>query len=170
MRKKILLIGLIIFIIGIAMTAGGDYLVGHYTVTSTVMMQSKVGMSYYEITIFAPSLLTVDSTFSPLYLVSSANLTGLNASNVASRSISPLTTTSVSSEHVWAYDLTAAGSYYIVAFNSSAAAITWSYIPLGYTYLSVVMLIGIVLIIVGIIIAVIGLILRKKQVPEEPQI
>ena len=170
MRKKIVLIGLIIFIVGIAMAAGGDYLVGHYTVTGTAIEQISAGMYGHEINISAPSLLTVDSTFSSVYLVSSANLTGLNASNVASRSISPLTTTSVSSEHVWAYDLTAAGSYYIIAFNSSAPTITYSYIPLSYSYISVVMLIGIVLIIVGIIIAVIGLILRERQVPEEPQI
>jgi len=170
MRKNIVIIGVTIFVLGIAMFAGGDYLVTHYTVTGTALTEINPGIFGHEISISSPSLLTVDSTFSSIYLISSANMTGLNASNAASRAISPLTTTSVSSEHVWAYDLTTAGSYYIIALNSTAPAIAYSYIPLSYSYLSVVTLIGIVLIIVGIIVAIIGLILKKKKIPEEPQI
>ncbi|KAA8922104.1 hypothetical protein [Thermoplasma sp.] len=170
MRKNIVIIGAVIFVIGIAMFAGGDYLLGHYTVTGTALSQISTGIYGHEINISSPSLLTVDSTFSSIYLISSANMTGLNATNAASRAISPLTTTSVSSEHVWAYDLTTAGSYYIIVINGTAPAITYSYIPLSYSYLSFITVIGIVLIIVGIIVAIIGLILKQKKTPEEPQI
>ncbi|WP_010917599.1 hypothetical protein [Thermoplasma volcanium] len=162
MRKKIVLIGVVVLVIGIVIFAGGDAAILHYTVTDTAVKELATGQYGREITLTSSSLFTVSSTFPNWIVVTSSNYSKVTSGNYATYAISPIENTHVSSLYVKGYDL-GTGSYYLLAFNSSQPPVTYSYLPLSVSYLSLLSVFGIVLLIIGIIIAIIGVILKRKE-------
>ncbi len=151
------------------MFGGGEYAIDHYTTTGSSLSSVGTGEFGHEIDLKSAELLTVESTYMPFYVISAHNLSSSTASTIHAYAISPIENTTVASIHIQGYDLSA-GDYYLIAFNGSAPSITYSYIPLSLSYVSLVSGIGIFVLIIGIIIAIVGLVLRKKKVETLDQV
>ncbi len=171
MRKNIIFAGLIILVIGAAMFGGGDYAISHSTTTGTSL--SKISSTPpefgHELSLSSPMLLTVESSYDAFFVVSDANISKASPSNIRTYEYTPIENTTIASINVKEYDLSP-GNYYLVEFNSTPPSVTYSYLPVSMTYVSLVSGIGIFVLIIGIIVAIIGLILKKKKVEPLDQV
>ncbi len=171
MRKNIIFAGLIILVIGAAMFGGGDYAISHSTTTGTSLSQIKSNPTEFvhNLSLSSTMLLTVESSYDAFFVISASNISNASPSNINTYKYTPIENTTVASINVKGYDLSA-GNYCLVAFNSTQPSVTYSYLPVSMTYVSLVSGIGIFVFIIGIIVAIIGLVLKKKKVEPLDQI
>ncbi|OWP57444.1 MAG: hypothetical protein B2I17_00590 [Thermoplasmatales archaeon B_DKE] len=165
MRKKIALIGVIVLVIGVVLVAAG--LAGTLSMTKTYTHSTEISSTEWttsEINMTSGGLLTVTgATGSDTGLVTSADLSSVNSSNIASYAVAPNNTVhgTVTFEGL-------SGHYYYVVFSSSSPSISAVYINnIGNEVVYAAMLVpGGVLAFIGFVVAIIGVILKKK--PQGP--
>lgn len=162
MRKKIALIGLVIFIVGIVMLAAG-------TLELEGAMHHGNSYSFYstgkyvsaEINLTSSATLTIVSTPSTMGVVKAADMPSVTNSTLSSLELKPLATALGSQAF-----LLPSGSYYIVYFGTSAPSTLYSYL---YTHISRTFALltsaGLFIAIAGGIVGIVGVVLKKKQQP-----
>ncbi|MEM3237669.1 MAG: hypothetical protein QW258_02480 [Thermoplasmata archaeon] len=160
MRKKMLIIGIVILIVGIVMFSASAYSTGHDTSRSNTWVEYKNGEYISSPLNFSgQNILTYSYTGSGIAVVTDSVLPTVNSTNLPQVSISP--TTSVGSEKV--YDL-GTGTYYIVSFSNSSPALSYTYLKVSNVLITgVLTVIGLILFIAGVIITIIGAVMKKKR-------
>lgn len=160
MRKKMLIAGIIVLLIGIVIYGGAGYATAQETTTSNTWVAYNNGEYISAPLNFTGGyLLTYSYSGSHSGVVSSNNLTKVNSSNIGSLSLA--TITNINSEK--AYNLNT-GSYYIVIFSNSSPSISYTYAKLSSILVTgILTLVGAILFIAGIIITIIGAVLKKKN-------
>lgn len=168
MRRRLVIIGLVLLVVGVALFAAGSY--GARSSLHTVSTLTERSPGEYV----SPELnLTAEATISLVHapasssigVITSENLSSVNATNLAAKSIAP----TASSSNTITY-LVGPGSFYVVYFGSAAP----SSLTIDYLYLTssiaygVLVLAGMVLIAVGLILAVVGAILKPKPRSLDP--
>lgn len=168
MRKRLLLIGVIILIIGVAFSVAG--FVGEHNlvpISSQTMTQTSSGIwASSSLNVKSGSVLEVTSSSNSTYLVNTSDAGQVDASNIAKYEIHPLTTTTADSLHILEYD-NISGSFTVVSTSSSKPTVTTTLIAnIGMVaVLGLLLIIGVVLAIAGFIIAIIGAVLKPKNPP-----
>ena len=164
MNRRVALIGLVVFIAGIALLGVGAY--GVESSLHTVGAFTLLSPGEYvtpKIHLTSEATVTLRSAPSSMGLVTAANLSLVNATNLASMEV-PITT---SSSGTSAY-VVPAGDYYVVAFASSAPGTTVQYLytseVAGY---GIATLLGLILALGGGITGLVGLV-RKRKPPAGP--
>lgn len=160
MRKKMLIIGIVILIVGIVMFGASAYTTGNNANRSNTWNGYKSGEYISSPLNFSgQNVITYTYKGSGIGIVTASVLPTVNSTNLAQLSISP--TTSVGSEKV--YDL-GTGTYYIVSFSNSTPTLSYTYLKVSNILITgVLTLIGLILLIVGVIIAIIGAVMKKKR-------
>jgi uncharacterized membrane protein YgdD (TMEM256/DUF423 family) len=160
MRKKMLITGIIILLVGIVIYSGSAISTAHETNTSNTWVAYKNGEYISSpLNFTGQNVLTYSYSGSGSGVISASNLNTVNSTNLGALSISP--TSTVSSEKV--YDLNT-GTYYIVIFSNSSPSVNYIYLKLSNILVTgILTLIGGILFIAGIIITIIGAILKKKN-------
>lgn len=165
MRKKIALIGLVIFVIGVVLIA--SFFVTGFSLPKAVKTVSEVSAGEWDSGLIQATpngTLAVIATSSSNYgLIPASDLSQVTSSNLASLAIKPLSSTSIESHLALTY-MNLSGLYYFVVYSSSTPAITVTFI--SNTYLGaahgLLILAGGLLSLIGIIVGVVGLVMRKK--------
>ncbi len=164
MNRRLALIGLVVFIAGIALLGVGTYGVEsslHSVGSFTLLSPGEYVTPKIHLT--SDATVTLRNPSSSMGIVTAANLSLVNATNLASMEV-PLTT---SSSGTSAY-VVSAGDYYVVAFTSSAPSTTVQYLytseVAGY---GIATLLGLILAIAGGITGLVGLV-RKPKPPAGP--
>lgn len=165
MRKKIALIGLVIFVIGVVLIA--SFFVTGFSLPKAVKTVSEVSAGEWDSGLIQATpngTLAVIATSSSNYgLIPASDLSQVTSSNLASLAIKPLTSTSIESHLALTY-MNLSGLYYFVVYSSSTPAITVTFISntdLGAAH-GLLILAGGFLSLIGIIVGVVGLVMRKK--------
>ena len=159
MRKKMLIIGIIMLLIGVVIYGVAAYSTANQLTTSNSWLEYKNGEYISEpLNSSGGYLLTYSYSGSHAGVIVSNNLTKVNISNIGSFSLATLT--NVNSEK--AYNLNT-GSYYIVIFSNSAPSITYTFVKLSTVLVTgIFTLVGITLAIAGIIVTILGAVLKPK--------
>ncbi|MCW6168530.1 MAG: hypothetical protein LVQ96_03465 [Thermoplasmatales archaeon] len=167
MRKKLLLIGIIILVVGIVFAAVGAFGADHFISTSTLTLtkDSQGIFASKQIEISSGNLFTVASKSNSTYLVRFGDLSFVNSSNIGKYEVPPLTKTSVDSVTSFAYD-NISGTFAVVSLSSSTSTVTTELITDtgAIVAMGLLLILGIVLAIAGVIITIVGAILKPKNV------
>jgi hypothetical protein len=165
MRKKIALIGLVIFLVGIVLA--GVSLAGTYSLTHTSGTVNAVTSGEWdsgEINVTSGGLLTVTTSVSSNYgLVKAADISSVSATTLGSYALSSNTSTSAASHQILTYqDLN--GSYYFVVFSSFSPSILIAYITdfSQEVVYALMLLPGGAMAVIGFIVGIVGVILKRK--------
>lgn len=170
MRKKIVMIGLIIFVVGVVLFFGGGDLGLHGLVKTETMTESSTGVYQSpSFTVLSGNLTIVTSEpGTTLYIIHSSDSYLVNASNVKQYAITGGTTSNTSGVSTLAFTSMSAGTYTIVSVSTSNAiakitltneadsSLIFSLLPT---------ILGIMLGFVGFVMLIIGLILKNKTPP-----
>jgi uncharacterized membrane protein len=165
MRKRTVIIGLIILVIGIALVAGG--IVGLKGTTSTISTFTQPKTGEYvssELVLNSTTVVVVRPSSSTGGLVPAQALSDVNSTSLATYALSASSTAGGSATYVGVQ-----GDYYYVIFTSSQPA-TQIVIAgdLAKTVESgILVLLGGILFLVGLIVTIIGAI-RKSNKPKQP--
>ncbi|MEM0135878.1 MAG: hypothetical protein QXU18_11770 [Thermoplasmatales archaeon] len=169
MRKKVMLAGAILLLIGIAFMAMSSPLLSNY---------SGAGMHYSNnyfisdpIKLNSSDVLSVESS-STLYLVSQSSVSKITHTDISSLQVTPSTHTSIGGITTETWSLLN-GTYFLVSFNSSSTSTRFSIItsssqPKIFEY-ALVTFLGIILFFAGAFALFVGLILKKKIPPSLPE-
>jgi len=165
MRKRTVIIGLIILVIGIAFVAGGIASLKGTTSTVSTFTQTQTGEYVSsELVLSSAATVVVRPSSSTGGLIPAQDLSDVNSGNLATYALSTKSTAGGSATYVGIQ-----GDYYYVIFTSSQpttniviAADLIKTIESG-----VLVLLGGVLFLVGLIVTIIGLI-RKSNKPKQP--
>jgi hypothetical protein len=165
MRKRTVIIGLIILVIGIALVAGG--IVGVKGTTSTISTFTQPRTGEYvssEVVLNSTAVVVVSPSSSTGGLVPAQALNGVNSTSLATYALPVSSTAGGSATYVGVH-----GDYYYVIFTSSQPAtkivITGD---LAKTVESgILVLLGGILFLAGLIVTIIGAI-RKGDKPKQP--
>lgn len=166
MRKKILIIGVVLLVIGVAIGGTSLYETSKEVKNVSKTMYTGQNGDYYS-AILTPSstgYISVVSS-SETYLIPSQDLAVVDSSNVMDYAIAPTITTASATIYS---DLN--GSYYVVAFGSTTPTVTYTVLELNLGLIGIIaisMIIGFILAIAGIIITIIGAILKPKNLPQQ---
>ncbi len=161
MRKKVVIAGLILLIVGIAIIVAGGFASLGISKKGNTINNIKPGEYATPEFIFNGSYtLTISGAPSDSALIYSSNYSVVNATNFNKYAIKPVNTIN----GVLTYSISS-GSYYFVIFSLSTPHITYTEIPVGASlYLfGIIGIVGIALFIGGIITAIAGLILKKTN-------
>jgi uncharacterized membrane protein len=166
MRKKLLLVGIIILVVGVVFAAVGTFGTAHFTSVSTLTMtkDSQGIFASKGIEISSGNLFTFESKSNSTYLVSFSDLSNVNSSNIAKYEVHPLTRTSTDSITSFVYD-NISGTFAVVSLSSSVSSVTAVLVTDSgaLVVMGLLLILGIVLAIVGVIITIIGAILKPKN-------
>lgn len=160
MNRKIALIGLVIFIAGIAILATGVGVIAASTHHSNVYTTYSAGKYIgAELNFRENTTLTISNAPSGMGLVRSADMPSVTSGSLNSVEIKPLT----NAAGALVYQVPA-GSYYVVYFGSSSPGAVYTYLYTG-TVFSYGLLTGggILLAITGAIVGIIGVVLHPRQ-------
>ncbi len=165
MNKKIALIGLVVFIIGIALLAAGSYETLSNTHTAATYTQYSAGKYISnELVLDQNATLTIVNSAPSMGVVRSAVMPSVTNSTLASVSVKPFAT----ALGAQVYELPA-GSYYVVYFGNSTPTAHYSYV-----YSSTVRLFGLLtssglfIAIAGGIVGIVGVVLKSKPKQQPP--
>lgn len=166
MRKRIALVGLVIFVVGVILA--GVSLAGTYSLTHTSRTVNEVSTGEWdsgEINVSSGGFLTVTTTATGNYgLVKASDLPSVNsAANLSSLSVTSNSSTSAASHQILTYH-NINGSYYFVVFSSSSPSILIAYITdfSSEVVYALLLVPGGALAFIGFIVGIIGVILKKK--------
>ncbi|MEM0156346.1 MAG: hypothetical protein QW597_07100 [Thermoplasmataceae archaeon] len=165
MRKKIALIGLAIFVVGIVLV--GVSLAGTFSLThtnGTVNIVTTGEWDSGEINVSSGGLLTVTTSASTNYgLVKAADLSSVSPTTLSSIAVKSNTSTSAASHQILTYQ-GLNGSYYFVVFASSTPSILIAYITdfSQEIVYALILLPGGAMAVIGFIVGIVGVILKKK--------
>jgi uncharacterized membrane protein len=157
MRKRVIIAGIIILVIGVVLLGGG--LVAALSSTSVVNNFNQLNPGEYvsnEIFINTTSTVVVTSPAIVGGLIPSQDLGAVNSANVGTYVI-PFNSTTIGDN---VYDRLV-GSYYYIVFSSTQPA-TQIVVAGGFLGTGLLTLAGIALIIVGIIVMVVGAIMKNR--------
>lgn len=160
MRKKIALIGLVIFIVGIVMLAVGALEVQGALHQGTAYTQYSTGKYVSsEINLTSNATLTLTSAPSNMGVVSAADMPTVTNSTLSSVELKPLTT-ALGSESF----LLPSGSYYVVYFGNSAPSTHYTYLYVHtITPFALLTSSGLFIAIAGGIVGIVGVVLKQKK-------
>jgi hypothetical protein len=162
MRRKIVKIGVIILIAGVAMLAIGGIAISETTIISSHYSQPSNGEYVsYEINVSGSGSIIVfgNGTIGTLGLVTPGNLHLVNASNVASYVITP----SVALGGLQIYNLNH-GNYYFVVFTDSTPEYVYTYFPGAmFDELAGLMAGGFAIFLGGVAVTIIGVFMRSDR-------
>ncbi len=167
MRKKIVIIGVVILIIGIALFAAGSYEGTHLLHRSV----SEIKSGEYKtdnITLKSGYIMAVTSPPSVYGLIPINDIKIVNSTNINKYSLKPIVSSSTAVEYL--ANSTTAGDYTFVMFTSAVAS-TFTYEYGSFSTIEVIgvlALFGIIIGVIGFIVLIAGLILKPKQ--KEPDI
>jgi hypothetical protein len=165
MRKRTVIIGLIILVIGIAFVAGG--VVGLKGTTSTISTFTQPQTGEYvssEVVLNSTAVVVVRPSSSTGGLVPAQALSDVNSTSLATYALSADSTAGGSATYVGVQ-----GDYYYVIFTSSQPAtkivITGDVVKTAES--GILVLLGGVLFLAGLIVTIIGAV-RKSNKPKQP--
>ena len=166
MRKKIVIIGLVLLIVGIALFYGGGVLGVKGLSASPTFKELKTGeWNSTAVVVSSGELLVLTSSTNQTYLVHSSDIGVVSKSNVKNYEINGTETTTGGVTTLEFTSITP-GNYNIVAFGSKAPSVTLIKNSINSLLLELLpLIIGGVLGFVGFIVLIVGLVLRKKQLP-----
>jgi hypothetical protein len=165
MRKRTVIIGLIILVIGIAFVAGGIVSLKGTTSTTSTFTQTQAGEYVSsELVLNSSSTVVVRPSSSTGGLVPAQDLSSVNSANLATYALSVKSTAGGSATYVGVQ-----GDYYYVIFTSSqpTTMIVIAGDLIKTIESGVLVLLGGLLFLVGLIVTIIGLI-RKSNKPKQP--
>ncbi|MGC8496716.1 MAG: hypothetical protein ACP5NL_01765 [Thermoplasmata archaeon] len=160
MRKKILIVGIVLLIVGIVIYGASAMATANETTNSHVWVAYNNGEYISKpLNFTGQNVLTYFYSASESGVIPASDLSTVNSNNLGSLAISPNST--VSSEKV--YDLSS-GTYYIVIFSNHPPSANYIYLKISNILLTAILtLVGVIVFIAGIIIAIIGAVLKKKN-------
>jgi hypothetical protein len=165
MRKRTVVIGLIILVIGIAFVAGG--VVGLKGSTSTISAFTQPQTGEYvssEVVLNSTAVVVVRPSSSTGGLVPGQELGDVNSTSLATYALSANSTAGGSATYVGVK-----GDYYYVIFTSSQPAtkivITGDFVKTAAS--GILVLLGGILLLAGLIVTIIGAV-RKSDKPKQP--
>lgn len=165
MNKKIALIGLAVFIVGIVLLAVGTYEIQADTHTSGAYTQYTAGKYISsELVLDQNTTLTIVNVPASMGVVRSAVMPSVTNSTLGSVEIKPLAT----ALGAQVFELPA-GSYYVVYFGNSTPTAHYSYIYHStVTVYALITSSGLFVAIAGGIVGIVGVVLRSKPKQQPP--
>jgi hypothetical protein len=160
MNKRMVTVGVVILVIGIALVAGGAIgALGSISIKTTFTQPHPGEYVSAEIVLNTTSNLAVASPAALGGIVSAQNLINVNSTNISAYAV-PYSASAAGTEVYKSLS----GDYYYVAFASSQPDTKIVATPLGSRILlfGALALLGVVLVIVGIIIAVVGAVKKTR--------
>ncbi|MGC8995343.1 MAG: hypothetical protein ACP5JT_01445 [Thermoplasmata archaeon] len=160
MRKSLVIIGTIIFVLGVILFGVGTYLSESsiiklnkwYNYKSDIWISDEINSTGEEIIIVNVS--------KNIYLINSTELSLINKSNIKSMSQNSIANSSGELTFI-----IQKGSYYLVTFSNSTPTIYYYYAHESSLLINgLILFLGIIFGIVGIIILIIGFVLKPKKV------
>jgi hypothetical protein len=165
MRKRTVIIGLIILVVGIAFVAGG--VVGLKSTTSTISTFTQPQTGEYvssEVVLNSTAVVVVRPSSSTGGLVPAQALSDVNSTSLATYALSADSTAGGSATYVGVQ-----GDYYYVIFTSSQPAtkivITGDVVKTAES--GILVLLGGVLFLAGLVVTIIGAV-RRSNKPKQP--
>ncbi len=165
MRKKIVISGLIVLIIGIVIVGSSTAVVLSNTSVGGKLVQSNSGeWESPVINVSSGYRIVVTSHVSEFAIIPSKDMSIVNATNVNEYSVSSFKLTNVSSTSISQYKPTS-GNYYLVVFTTSSPNVKYTVIKSlsQDARLGLIELAGIDLTIAGFVVLIIGLVKKKKN-------
>ncbi len=166
MRKKLLLIGIIILVVGVVFAAVDTFGAAHFTSSATLTLtkDSQGIFASKGIKVASGNIFTIESKSSSTYLVSFSDLSNVNSSNIAKYEVHPLTKTVSDSITAFVYD-NISGTFAVVSLSSSVSTVTTALITNsgGVVAMALLLILGIVLAIAGVIVTILGAVLKPKN-------
>ncbi len=164
MRKKIALIGLVIFVVGIILFAAGTIAITsntHRGSTYTLYSSGKYVSS--EIQLTQAATLTISKAPSSMGIVTAADLPSVTNSTLSTVALQPQAT----ALGAQVYSLPS-GNYYIVYFGNSPPATSYIYLyTSSVTGYGLMTSLGLFVAIAGGIVGIVGVVMKKKQLPAQ---
>ena len=168
MRKKILIIGLILLVVGIVMAGASAVEAAHsasgsISGASTAMFPDSNGGYHSQALNVSSGEEVIVVANQQAYLIPSEDLGTATQETVTGYAVAP----SSSAGNTSTYS-NIPGSYYIVTFGSSPPSVDYAVVSGGLGHLILIgllVLVGVFLAIAGIIIAIIGAVLKPKNKP-----
>jgi len=160
MNKRMVVIGVVILVIGVALIIGGAIgALGSISIKTTFTQPHPGEYVSAEIVLNTTSNLAVASPAATGGVVSAQNLTQVNSTNINTYAV-PYNATAVGTEVYKSLS----GDYYYVAFASAQPNTKIVATPQGSRVLlfAALLLLGVVLAIVGIIVAVVGAVKKTR--------
>lgn len=167
MRRNVLIIGAVVFIVGLILFVTGDFVLAGHASSKFYPVGANEFRSN-ELNLTSSNLLTVTSKISGVWLLHASQLTSVNASNIANYAITPFVNITEAGVHAEEYK-NIQGSFFVVYFNSAAAnsssgLITYSVYSSAsdLELTAIATAVGLLMIIAGIIVAIVGAVLKRK--------
>ena len=165
MRTRIIIVGIIILIIGIALIAVGA--LGALRGLVIVNTFSEAHSGEYvsnEVLLNTSSIVAITSPSSTGGLIRASDLSLVNSSNLSSFAIQPNTTSSSTNTYIHLI-----GDYYYVSFTSTrpSTQIIITNSSRGVIDYGILTIIGISALVAGIIVAIVGIFLKKPRIEGE---
>lgn len=168
MRKDIVKKSLIILIIGIILAVAGISLTADYLKVGTAYTSQNGVYTSSEINITGNGLINIEGGNFSFYLLKYSDLDKVNKQNIENYSLVPVNSNSPKPGDEF---LVTSGSYILVSFIRPPSGIIYSYASHEgtFTELGLLLLVGIFLVGVSIIVLIIGILKREKFKPPEEE-
>lgn len=168
MRKKIVLIGLVLLIIGVVILGISLYETAALSDENSALVQVSTGEWRSNlISMNSTGILEVTTSVSSDFgLVPASEINVITASNLASHVVNYDTPSTAGSLNAFTYDQIS-GNYYFVIFSSSTPSFSYTYLPAEAILFGEFLVVGSGIAFVGLIMAIVGAILKKKVQPVE---
>ena len=161
MRRKLLLVGLTILILGASVTGFGLVRVeGSSTRSTRVTAYSQGEYITSVINLSVPSVLTVESSSKNSGLIPVYALSLVNESNIYLYAVRP----TASSGGIYSYT-NISGDYYYVVFSNVTPTVSYLITPLKAAVYATLIFTGIVFSIVGVVAVILGVVLKTPPKP-----
>lgn len=164
MRRRLLTVGLILILIGVAFTVAGSYGIIKDTTLSTQVTQYSSGMYITEkMTMNKSSTLLVMGVTVDSALINASDLSAVNQSNLHSHEVQY--TTKEGNNYLYQ---NIKGEFYFVMLSSSAPKIQYAYAAGSldqFLLSSMLTVMGPIVLVAGIVVSVVGAFLKPKRDP-----